>query len=64
MHRIVFYETRLICIRTDFLLQKDAKVLFEIDMKGRKNTVHVHSTAPFYKLFLSEQPYSFKLPVR
>jgi hypothetical protein len=64
MHWIVFYETRLIYIRTDFLLQKDANVLFEIDMKDRKNTANVHSTAPFYKLFLKEQPYSFELPVR
>ncbi len=48
---------------TDFLSQKDAKLLFGIDKKGRKNTVDVYSTAPFYKLFLSGQPYSFKLSV-
>ena len=56
MHRAICYEMRLICMMADFLSQKDVKVY----IKGYENIVNVYSTAPFYKLFLSGQPYFFK----
>ena len=56
MHRAISYEMRLICMMSGFLSQKDGKVY----IKGYKNIVNVYSTAPFYKVFLSEQLYFFK----
>ena len=43
--------------------EKDIKVLFEIDIKGRKNTVDMYSMPPFYELFPSVQSYLFKSAV-
>jgi hypothetical protein len=60
MHCVVFYEVWLLCLRADFLSQKDSKVLFEIDVKDRQNILNVYSTVLMYKLFLRGQTYWFK----
>ena len=43
----VFYEIPLVCLRTYFFSHKDAKVLFETDIKDSKITLNVYSIALF-----------------
>ena len=63
MLRAMFYGIQVSYMRASVLSKKDTKILFEIDIKGGKNTVDMYSTPPFYELFLSVKAYLFKLAV-